>query len=165
MKHLRITTLTLACAAALAATSAVQAQAPGFRTSGSRGITDIVRGAVTAPPPVPANRPPAGPAVQRSAEYIVALVNSEPITNTDVQSRVERIVRENEAEAAKIPRAELARNARIFRQRQKNGRRREPLALDDDRAVVQRRRRIKDRHQQIVADLRVERNARVDEIP
>ncbi|AMM24768.1 peptidylprolyl isomerase [Variovorax sp. PAMC 28711] len=110
MKHFRITTLTLACVAALAAASAVHAQAQGFRTGSGRGITDIVRGGVTAPPAVPSNRPAtAGPAVQRSAEYIVALVNSEPITNSDVQSRVERIVRENGAEATKIPRPELTR--------------------------------------------------------
>jgi peptidyl-prolyl cis-trans isomerase SurA len=108
MNHFRITTLTLACVAALATACAVQAQ--GFQTSGSRGITDIVRGAVQAPPPVRANRPvPTGSTAQRSAEYIVALVNSEPITNSDVRSRMERIIRENGAEAEKIPRPELTR--------------------------------------------------------
>jgi peptidyl-prolyl cis-trans isomerase SurA len=58
-------------------------------------------------PAAPRATPPAAP-VQRSAEYIVALVNSEPITNTEVQTRVERILKEN-AEAQRVPRAELTR--------------------------------------------------------
>ena len=109
MNHFRTTTLTLACLAALAASSGVQAQ--GIRPSGSRGITDIVRGGVTAPPPVAtgAARAPAPSTAQRSAEYIVALVNSEPITNTDVQSRVTRILRDNPQQTASIPRAELVK--------------------------------------------------------
>ena len=52
MHYFRTTTLTLACLAALAASSVAQAQ--GSRPGASRGITDIVRGGVTAPPPVPA---------------------------------------------------------------------------------------------------------------
>ncbi|RZI93759.1 MAG: molecular chaperone SurA [Variovorax sp.] len=109
MNHFRTTTLTLACLAALAASSVVQAQ--GFRPSGGRGITDIVRGGVTAPPPVPTGvaRQPAPSTAQRSAEYIVALVNSEPITNTDVQTRVNSILRENPQQAASIPRPELVK--------------------------------------------------------
>jgi peptidyl-prolyl cis-trans isomerase SurA len=58
--------------------------------------------------PVPAQPRPAAPQAQRSAEYIVALVNSEPVTNTEVQSRVARILREN-PEAERVPRAELTR--------------------------------------------------------
>ncbi|RYF34440.1 MAG: molecular chaperone SurA [Comamonadaceae bacterium] len=110
MNHFRTTTLTLACLAALAASSVVQAQ--GFRPSGSRGITDIVRGGVTAPPPVPtgaARAPAPSTTQQQSAEYIVALVNSEPITNTDVQTRLNRILRENPQQTASIPRAELVK--------------------------------------------------------
>ncbi|MEO7241977.1 MAG: peptidylprolyl isomerase, partial [Variovorax sp.] len=45
---------------------------------------------------------------QRAAEYIVALVNSEPITNTDVQNRVDRLL-ESEADASRLPQTELAR--------------------------------------------------------
>jgi peptidyl-prolyl cis-trans isomerase SurA len=107
MNHIR-SILTLACLATLAAAAGAQGQA------GSRpgvGITDIMRsGPRLAPvPAVPrAAPPPAAPAAQRSAEYIVALVNSEPITNTDVQSRVERLLKEN-AEAQRVPRAELTR--------------------------------------------------------
>ncbi|RYY69831.1 MAG: molecular chaperone SurA, partial [Comamonadaceae bacterium] len=112
MKHLR-STLTLAVFAALAAATGAQAQglrpaAAGAATgSASRGITDIMR----APPrfnlPPAAPRAPAAPASQRSAEYIVALVNSEPITNSDVQVRVNRILEQNPTEAGKMPRAEL----------------------------------------------------------
>lgn len=109
MNPFRITTLALACLTALAATTAVQAQ--GFRPSGSRGITDVVRGSLIAPPPVTARTKaaPTPSTAQRSAEYIVALVNSEPITNTDVQKRVERILKESADQVANIPRADLAR--------------------------------------------------------
>lgn len=108
MNHLR-STLTLAVVATLVATSGAQAQ--GFRPSG-RGITDIMRtGPRVAPAPgaaAPAVAAPSGPVGQRPAEFIVALVNSEPITNTEVQSRMSRILKEN-AEAERVPRAELAR--------------------------------------------------------
>jgi peptidyl-prolyl cis-trans isomerase SurA len=52
--------------------------------------------------------PRVSPGGQRAAEYIVALVNSEPITNTEVQNRVERILSEN-AEARRAPIAEVSR--------------------------------------------------------
>jgi peptidyl-prolyl cis-trans isomerase SurA len=106
MKHLRIIFI-LACLAALAAASGAQAQ--GFRSSG-RGITDIMRRGPNLAPPVPAARAaaPSGSPVQRSAEYIVALVNSEPITNTDVQLRVARVLKEN-PQAEQMPRAQLTK--------------------------------------------------------
>lgn len=96
MKHIR-SILTLACLATLATASGAQ----------GLGITDIMRAGprLAAPPTTP--RTPA-PNVQRSAEYIVALVNSEPVTNTEVQTRMARVLREN-PEAERIPRAELAR--------------------------------------------------------
>jgi peptidyl-prolyl cis-trans isomerase SurA len=81
MKHIR-SIITLGCLAAMAATAGAQ----GFR-SGS-GITDIMRAGPRLGPPAarpPAAAPAAAP-VQRSAEFIVALVNSEPITNTEVPS-------------------------------------------------------------------------------
>jgi parvulin-like peptidyl-prolyl isomerase len=102
MKHIR-SIITLGCLAAMAATSGAQ----GFR-SGS-GITDIMRAGPRLGPSAPrAVAPPAAAPVQRAAEYIVALVNSEPITNTEVQTRVTRLVKEN-AEAARYPRDELTR--------------------------------------------------------
>lgn len=106
MNHIR-SILTLACLATLAAAAGAQGQGP--RSGAGLGITDIMRaGPRLAPAPAaPRAIPPAAP-VQRSAEYIVALVNSEPITNTEVQTRVERILKEN-AEAQRVPRAELTR--------------------------------------------------------
>lgn len=108
MKHLR-STLTLALVAAQAVAFGAHAQGSRFGTptSQGRGITDIMRAPqrFNAPPSAP--RAPAVPAKQRAAEYIVALVNSEPITNSDVQQRVARILEQSPDEVAKIPRAEL----------------------------------------------------------
>ena len=103
MKYIR-SIITLGCLAAIAASSGAQ----GYR-AGS-GITDIMRAGPRLGPPAaraPAAAPAAAP-VQRSAEYIVALVNSEPITNTDVQTRVSRLVKEN-PDAERVPRSELTR--------------------------------------------------------
>lgn len=61
-----------------------------------------------APGPAAAGAASAAP-TQRSAEYIVALVNSEPITNTDIQSRLARVLQQGGPELARAPRAELAR--------------------------------------------------------
>jgi len=96
MNHIR-SLLTLACLAALTA------------TAGAQGITDIMRtGPRVGPAPMPAQPRPQTAPVRRSAEYIVALVNSEPVTNNEVQSRMERLLREN-PDAERIPRAELVR--------------------------------------------------------
>ncbi|MDM0075270.1 peptidylprolyl isomerase [Variovorax sp. J2P1-59] len=97
MNHIR-SILTLACLATLATASGAQ----------GTGITDIMRSGprLAAPPTAP--RAPAAPTVQRSAEYIVALVNSEPITNTEVQARAVRILRDN-PEASRYSRQELMR--------------------------------------------------------
>lgn len=102
MKHIR-SIITLGCLAAMAATAGAQ----GFRSGG--GITDIMRAGPRLGPP--AARPSTAPAAvptQRAAEFIVALVNSEPITNTDVLKRVDRLVKEN-PDAARVPRNELTR--------------------------------------------------------
>jgi peptidyl-prolyl cis-trans isomerase SurA len=104
MNHIR-SILTLACLATLAAAAGAQGQGsrPGV------GITDIMRaGPRLAPAPAAPRTAPAAPTAQRSAEYIVALVNSEPITNNEVQTRVERLMKEN-PEAQRVPRAELTR--------------------------------------------------------
>ena len=113
MKHLR-TPLALTCAGLLAAASlaAHGQQSTRSTTAPGRalGITDLMRNpaALAAPPRVA--RPPAPAATQqRSAEYIVALVNSEPITNSDVQQRMERVLQNNSSDAARMPRPELAR--------------------------------------------------------
>ena len=147
------TTLTLACVAALAATSGVQAQGLGMRPGGGTGITDIMRGGprVNAPAPVPraATAPLPAPAGQRAAEYIVALVNSEPITNTEVQSRVERVMRES-AEAQRMPRSELTRLVleRVISERaqlqlaKENGIKIDDIAVDQAEETVARQNQI-----------------------
>ncbi len=109
MNFLR-STLALACAAALATTAVAQTQrAQQQRTQRPMGITDIMRaGPAVAVPPANA-RPPAAPQGQRAAEFIVALVNSEPITNTEVQKRIERVAQDGNPEIERMPRAQLAR--------------------------------------------------------
>ena len=49
-------------------------------------------------------------------------------------------------------------------QRQEHRRRGDTFVLDDDGAIVKRRRRIEYRYKQVVADPRVELNTRIDEI-
>lgn len=102
MNHIR-SILTLACLATLAAAAGAQ----GLGSRPGVGITDIMRAGPRLAPPPAAPRT-AAPAVQRAAEYIVVLVNSEPITNTEVQTRVDRVLKEN-AEAQRVPRAEITR--------------------------------------------------------
>jgi peptidyl-prolyl cis-trans isomerase SurA len=92
MKYLR-SIVTLACLATLAA------------ASGAQGITGFTSPSLRL---LPAPSAAARPEVQRSAEYIVALVDSEPLTNTEVQQRVLRVLREN-PQAEQLPRAELTR--------------------------------------------------------
>ena len=58
--------------------------------------------------------------------------------------------------------AELTAHSRIDRQRQEARRRGNAILLDDDRAVVQRRAGLEDRHQQVVGQRRVDRNAALD---
>lgn len=109
MKLLRSTAIG-ACLGALMLASAAQAQGLGLRPSGGTGITDIMRGGprvnATAPGAAAVPAPPV--TGQRSAEYIVALVNSEPITNTEVQKRATRILQQN-PDAQRLPRPELNR--------------------------------------------------------
>ena len=67
-----------------------------------------------------------------------------------------------QADRRAVPRAELAAQHRLHRQRQEAGGGGNAALLDDDRAVVQRRRRLEDADQQVVGHLRVERNAALD---
>lgn len=61
--------------------------------------------AVSAPQVAPAaSRPASGP---RTADYIVAVVNSEPITNHEVQSRMERVQAQLSRQGTRPPRAQM----------------------------------------------------------
>ena len=104
MTPFRLSLTAFACFAVLASSAGAQGLRPGA------GITDIMRTPRFAAPEAP--RAPTASAsavpVQRAAEFIVALVNSEPITNTEVQTRVIRLTREN-SEAERMPRGELTR--------------------------------------------------------
>ena len=125
----------------------VQAQGLGLRPPGGGGITDIMRMGVS--PTVPRADAPQ-PTGQRAAEFIVALVNSEPITNTEVQSRVERIVRENPEAAQRMPRPELTRLVleRIIAERaqlqlaKENGIKIDDIAIDQAEETVARQNQI-----------------------
>jgi peptidyl-prolyl cis-trans isomerase SurA len=157
MKYIR-SIITLGCLAAMAATSGAQ----GFRSGGS-GITDIMRAGPRLGPP-PAARPAAAPSaapVQRSAEFIVALVNSEPITNTDVLSRVDRLIKEN-AEAGRVPRGELTRLVleRLITERaqlqlaKENGIKVDEVAIDQAEQTVARQNEISltELHRRVAAE-------------
>ena len=120
MSHSRILLRALVLAA-LGAVGAAQAQSSLRSNSNAapapRGITDIMRAgpqrseppAAAAPLPTPA--PATTPSGQRVAEYIVALVNSEQVTNTEVLSRVQRALRQGGPEVERVPRPELNRMA------------------------------------------------------
>ena len=144
MNHLR-SILTLACLATLATASGAQ----------GTGITDIMRaGPRLAPAPTAAPRAPAAN-VQRSAEYIVALVNSEPITNTEVQARAVRILRDN-PEAARYSRQELMRLVleRLINERAQMQVAKEQGIRIDDIAIDQAEQTVARNNQVSVAELR-----------
>ena len=67
-----------------------------------------------------------------------------------------------EPERGAMSGAQLAAHARVDRQRQEAGRRRDAVALDDHGAVVQRRAGLEDAGQQVVGHGRIERNATLD---
>lgn len=102
-------TLLLALLALTAMAASAQTPAPRTAAPQRSGITDIMRAGPSVAVPAPAARAAAQPA-QRAAEYIVALVNSEPITNTQVQKRLQRVIEEAGAQAAGVPRDVLARD-------------------------------------------------------
>ena len=136
--------ITLACLAALTA------------TAGAQGITDIMRGNQRlGPAPLPSQPRPAAVPTRQSAEYIVALVNSEPVTNNEVQSRMQRLLRES-PEAQRMPRAELARLVleRIINERAQLQLGRENGVKVDDLAVDQAEQTVARQNQISVAELR-----------
>ncbi|MGI4780034.1 MAG: peptidylprolyl isomerase [Janthinobacterium lividum] len=152
MKKFRFAFFSTALAATLLVTGA-HAQGLGIRPSGGGGITDIMRQGIA--PTIPRAEAPPPPTGQRAAEYIVVLVNSQPITNTEVQIRMERAMREN-AEAQRMPRSELTRLVleRVISERaqlqlaKENGIRIDDIAVDQAEETVARQ------NQLTVAELR-----------
>ncbi|HSV60333.1 MAG TPA: peptidylprolyl isomerase [Variovorax sp.] len=158
MSHLRIS-LSALCLAALAAAGGAQAQ-QGTRTAqapAARGITDIMRAPPRLAPPsaAPAPAAPAAPTGQRIAEYIVALVNSEPVTNTEVQMRVQRALRQGGAEVERVPRPELNRMAleRIISEKAQLQQAKEIGVKVDDLAVDQAEEGVARQNQMSVSEL------------
>lgn len=94
--------------------------------------------------------------VQRSAEYIVALVNSDPITSTEVQTRVARVLEQGGPDAARMPRAELERQVleRLITERAQLQQAKE-IGLKVDEATIDQAEETVARQNQIsVAELR-----------
>ena len=92
----RVSALALACLATLGA-SALQAQ--GLRPSG--GGSGMGLGA--APARMPAVALPKAPAQSQQADYIVAVVNSEPITNNEVRLRMARTEQQLAQQGTPLP--------------------------------------------------------------
>lgn len=108
------------------------AQAQGLRPSTRLGDSRA--------PTIAATAPNSGAATQRSADYIVAVVNSEPITNNEVNARVVRLEQQLSREGAALPgRDELARQVleRLINERAQIQHARETGIKVDDAAVDQ----------------------------
>jgi len=61
-------------------------------------------------PAAPERGAPAAAAPGRAADYIVAVVNSDPITNNEVRERTDRVLEQNRDQANVPPRAQLMRD-------------------------------------------------------
>ena len=113
--------MTLALAASLACLASQGAAAQGLRPSSgtSKGLSQQPAAATATPAAKPAAKPaltlPTPSAVDtgpRSADYIVAIVNSEPVTNYEVRSRIARVeqqLAQQGGNAPKPPRELIAR--------------------------------------------------------
>ncbi|HEY0201502.1 MAG TPA: peptidylprolyl isomerase [Burkholderiaceae bacterium] len=101
MKPRAVSALALACLTLLAASGAT---AQGLRPSGARGAGSglssgqgALSGAATS----------ASPLSIRQADYIVAVVNSEPITNSEVNERLERLMPQLRQQGGDMPPREV----------------------------------------------------------
>lgn len=99
--------------------TAVAASAQGFKapqqtpsTSGTglRGAAEI-----TAPVPLDGRGPAAPGTVPRAADYIVAVVNSEPVTNYEVQQRTDRAMAQLQSQGGEMPPREAVRREMLER--------------------------------------------------
>ncbi|RYF06967.1 MAG: molecular chaperone SurA [Comamonadaceae bacterium] len=86
--------LAIACLASVATLAPHAANAQGLRASGSGGLTRT-------PPAIMLPAP--GSTLPRQADYIVAIVNSEPITNNEVRIRQGRIEQQIAAQGGEMP--------------------------------------------------------------
>jgi peptidyl-prolyl cis-trans isomerase SurA len=129
--------LGLACAAGLAAISPFAA-AQGLRAA----------------PPGGARPPATRPAEPQAADYIVAVVNSEPITNTEVRIRMRRFEQQVGQQGA--PRAQLLREVleRLISEKAQLQLAREQGIKVDDALVDQAERNVARQNQVDVAELR-----------
>ncbi|MBP8205178.1 MAG: SurA N-terminal domain-containing protein, partial [Giesbergeria sp.] len=113
--------MTLALAASLACLASQGAAAQGLRPSSgtSKGLSQQPAAATATPTAKPAAKPAltlptpsAADTGPRSADYIVAIVNSEPVTNYEVRSRIARVeqqLAQQGGNAPKPPRELIAR--------------------------------------------------------
>src|SRR6185503_9706232 len=70
-----------------------------------------------------------------------------------------RVALLGQTDGGTMPRAEIAIETRADREWKEARRCRDAIFLNDRRAIVQRRRRLKNGREQVVADFRIERNA------
>ncbi|CAM3445513.1 peptidylprolyl isomerase [Paracidovorax anthurii] len=103
----RAFTLGLACMAALVSLAPAGAGAQGLRSPGGSGLSAPSSAApsLRAAPSIALPDPGAsrGPAATRQADYIVAVVNTEPLTNNEVQARVLRLEHQLAAQGGEQP--------------------------------------------------------------
>jgi len=92
MKHHTVRSLSLAAGTLCLLLGTTVATAQGLRLSNNLGAL----------PGAPAAAPPAAPSTQQ-ADYIVAIVNSEPITNSEVNLRAERAAQQIAQQGAAQP--------------------------------------------------------------
>ena len=101
----RVSALTLACLASLGSLGSTALQAQGLRAPGGAS-----QGLGSARAPAPALPLGSAPAAARQADYIVAVVNSEPITNNEVRARMARLEGQMRQQGTPLPEpAEFAR--------------------------------------------------------
>ena len=109
-------------------------------------------------PPQPGGRPAARPdSSPRSADYIVAVVNSEPITNNEVRSRMTRFERQFAQQGQAVPpRAEFARQVleRLIAEKAQLQHAREVGIKIDEALVDQAEQNLAKQNQVEVAELR-----------
>ena len=91
----------ISAASALTAVLLLMLPPGGVRAQGARpaGPPRLVMPALGGP----ASAPPAGAAVQRQADFIVVVVNSEPITNSEVRSKLSRTEQQMQQQGIALP--------------------------------------------------------------